>query len=93
MTIQTAMNFIVPLAVFIEIVIFALALRFYFRKLLEKTQRSDKWIQASLFIESLWHPFVFWFVFCWFFFRRQLTMLPIALDLKKLKKALFLDDT
>jgi len=63
MTIQTAMNFLIPLAVFIEIVILGLALRFYFKKLLEKTQQSNKWIHASLFIESLWHPFIFWFVF------------------------------
>jgi len=86
MTIQTAMNFIVPLAVFIEIVIFALALRFYFRKLLEKTQRSDKWIQASLFIESLWHPFVFWFVFLAAYVGIQMSILPPTA--KKLSGAL-----
>ena len=43
MTIQTVMNFIIPLTVFIEIVILGLALRFYLRKLIERTQQNNKW--------------------------------------------------
>jgi small-conductance mechanosensitive channel/DNA-binding CsgD family transcriptional regulator len=76
MTIQTVMNFIIPLLVFIEIVILGLALRFYFRNLLEKTQQNDKWIHASLFIESLWHPFIFWFVFLAAYIGIQMSILP-----------------
>jgi DNA-binding CsgD family transcriptional regulator len=86
MTIQTAMNFLIPLAVFIEIVILGLALRFYFKKLLEKTQQSNKWIHASLFIESLWHPFIFWFVFLAAYVGIQMSILPPTA--KKLSGAL-----
>jgi small-conductance mechanosensitive channel/DNA-binding CsgD family transcriptional regulator len=63
MTVQTVIDYIIPLMVFIIIVVLGLALRLYFRKLLEKTQQNNKWIHTSLFIESLWHPFIYWFVF------------------------------
>ena len=76
MTIHTIMDFIVPLAVFIEIVILGLALRFYFRNLLEKTQQNHQWIHVSLFIESLWHPFIFWFVFLAADVGIQMSILP-----------------
>jgi DNA-binding CsgD family transcriptional regulator len=76
MTIQTVMSFIIPLTVFIEIVILGLALRFYLRKLLERTQQNNKWIHASLFIESLWLPFIFWFVFLGAYVGIQMSVLP-----------------
>jgi small-conductance mechanosensitive channel len=76
MTIQTVMNFIIPLTVFIEIVILGLALRFYLRKLIERTQQNNKWMHASLFIESLWLPFIFWFVFLGAYVGIQMSVLP-----------------
>ena len=54
---------LVPLLIFVAVVIFGLWARFYIRKILRKPQQNSGWVYRGLVIESVWNPFILWFIF------------------------------
>ena len=69
-------NIIVPLLVFVIVLIFGLWARFYIRKILRKPQQSSGWVYKGLVIESVWNPFILWFIYLGAYVAVQISILP-----------------